>query len=163
MSLRLFTRASILTITTLSTLIMGASQMDGADQPDPGSRNIRTKTSECLADVQAVVAWEPKMTQSAAITLCQLRRQQAIQQQLFAAALVKLHDRYQSQTNHGFAKHITVAQQEAKSIVKSCIDFKTGFTYPHNIGTLTVPAEISASCYKIGINLLETELSRGRK
>jgi 23S rRNA pseudoU1915 N3-methylase RlmH len=149
-------------VATLSTLMMGVSQMDGAARPDR-ARPDRTKMSECLADVKEVVAWEAKVTQSSAITLCQLRRQRVIQQKRFASALVRLHDRYQDQTNHGFAKHIPVAQQDAKEIVNSCIDFKTGFTYPHNIATLTVPEEIYASCYGIGIKLVETELSRGSR
>ena len=157
---RLLPRCLMLIIATLSTLMMGVPQMDGADLPNRDTRPDRVNISECLADVKEVVAWDPKATQSAAKSVCKLRRQHASQKKRFASALVKLHSRYQDRTNHGFDQHIPVAQQNAQSIVKSCIDFKTGFTHPHNIGTLTVPEEIHSTCYDMGIKLVETELSR---
>ncbi len=48
--------------------------------------------------------------------------------------------------------------KEAWQIVKLCVDFKEGFTYPHNIALFTVPEDIRISCYRLGSTLVESEL-----
>jgi hypothetical protein len=97
---------------------------------------------------------------TAARQVCEVRQKHLKQKQRFVKALDKLKQQYKGYTNHGLEQHVSTATKDSWSIVKSCIDFKQGFTYPHNIGTLTVPATIHQECYQMGAELVEAEIKR---
>jgi hypothetical protein len=120
----------------------------------------RVKLSECLADVKEVTSWDEAQTMTAARQVCEVRQKHLKQKQRFVKALDKLKQQYKGYTNHGLEQHVPTATKDSWSIVKSCIDFKQGFTYPHNIGTLTVPATIHQECYQMGAELVEAEIKR---
>ena len=125
--------------------------LDGDSQPN------RIKLSECIADVKEVTAWDADKTQKAAINLCDLRKAHVKEKSRFLADLEKLKEQYKGHTNHGFEQHLPTAVKDSWTIVKSCIEFKEGFTYPHNIGVLNVPESIRISCYAVGSNLVESQ------
>ncbi|QIR41744.1 hypothetical protein HCG51_34220 (plasmid) [Tolypothrix sp. PCC 7910] len=126
--------------------------LDGDSQP------TRIKLSECLADVKEVTAWGEKETLDAARETCELRKAHAQQKTRFLTSLKKLQQEYQDSTNHGFDKHLPTAIADSWTIVKSCIDFKEGFTYPHNIALLKVPENVRIRCYSLGADLVESAL-----
>ena len=142
--------------TTLFATTLNAAEaipnLDGDSQPN------RIKLSECIADIKEVTAWDAAETQKAAINLCDLRKAHAKEKSRFLADLKKLQDQYKGHTNHGFEQHLPTAVQNSWTIVKSCIDFKEGFTSPHNIGVMNVPESIRISCYAVGSNLVESQL-----
>jgi hypothetical protein len=121
---------------------------------------LRVKLSECFADVKEVTGWDEAQTMTAARQVCEVRQKHLKQKQRFVKALEKLQQQYKGYTNHGLEQHVPNATKDSWSIVKSCIDFKQGFTYPHNIGTLTVPATIHQECYQMGAKLVEAEIQR---
>jgi hypothetical protein len=120
----------------------------------------RVKLSECLADVKEVTSWDEAQTMTAARQVCEVRQKHLKQKQRFVKALDKLKQQYKGYTNHGLEQHVPTATKDSWSIVKSCIDFKQGFTYPHNIGILIVPATIHQECYQMGAELVEAEIKR---
>jgi hypothetical protein len=120
----------------------------------------RVKLAECLADVKEVTSWDEAQTMTAARQVCEVRQKHLKQKQRFVKALDKLKQQYKGYTNHGLEQHVPKATTDSWSIVTSCIDFKQGFTHPHNIGTLTVPATIHNECYQVGAELVEAEIKR---
>jgi hypothetical protein len=126
--------------------------LDGDSQP------TRIKLNECLADVKEVTAWGEQETLYAARNLCEIRQAHAQQKARFLTSLNKLQQQYKDSTNHGFDKHLPTAIADSWTIVKSCIDFKEGFTYPHNIGVWQVPENVRIHCYSLGANLVESAL-----
>ena len=146
--------ALLITIFILGTIPTEAANpnLDGDAQP------TRIKLSECLADVKEVTAWGDKETLDAAREICELRKTHVQQKMRFLTSLKKLQQQYQDSTNHGFDKHLPTAIKDSWTIVKSCIDFKEGFTYPHNIALLRVPENVRSSCYSLGASLVESSL-----
>ncbi len=126
--------------------------LDGESHPE------RVKMAQCLADVREVTSWSEEETQNAANNVCESRRQHAQKKAQFIEDLRKLTEEYQDQTNHGYAEHLPIAINDAWTTVKSCIDFKEGFTYPHNIGLLLVPESIRQECYTFGSSLVKSQL-----
>ncbi|BAY62249.1 hypothetical protein NIES22_23210 [Calothrix brevissima NIES-22] len=144
----------------LITILISATIPAEAANPnlDGDSQPTRIKLSECLADVKEVTAWGDKETLDAARETCELRKAHAQQKTRFLASLKKLQLEYQDSSNHGFDKHLPTAIADSWTIVKSCIDFKEGFTYPHNIALLKVPENIRIRCYSLGADLVESNL-----
>ncbi|MEH1767574.1 MAG: hypothetical protein V7L27_26870 [Nostoc sp.] len=94
----------------------------------------------------------------AARNICDIRQSHAKQKARFLASLKKLREQYQNYTNHGFDKQLRTAITDSWTIVKSCIDFKEGFTYPHNVALLSVPEDVYSGCYSLGASLVESAL-----
>ncbi|MEH1820614.1 MAG: hypothetical protein V7L31_16285 [Nostoc sp.] len=126
--------------------------LDGDSQP------TRLKLNECIADVKEVTAWEEKETLTAARNICEKRQSHTKQKARFLASLKKLREQYQNYTNHGFDKQLPTAIADSWTIVKSCIDFKEGFTSPHNVAVLSVPEDVRSGCYSLGASLVESAL-----
>jgi hypothetical protein len=126
--------------------------LDGESQPH------RLKLTDCLTDIKEVTSWDEQETLAAAQNLCHLRQLHTKQKARFLADQQKLREQYQGYTNHGFNKHLPNALEDSWTIVKSCIDFREGFTYPHNIGILQVPENIRINCYSLGAEFLESAL-----
>jgi hypothetical protein len=127
--------------------------LDGDSQPN------RVKFSECMADVRETTSgWEQQQMNAAATAICNARKAHAKEKARFISAISKLEKQYQGYTNHGFDKHVKVATQDAWNIVKNCIEFKEGFTYPHNVAVYRVPNEVRKSCYGMGAGLVESQL-----
>jgi hypothetical protein len=120
----------------------------------------RIKISECIADVKEVTSWDVNSTQEAAQNLCNLRKKHAQSRKFFLTTISKLNAEYKDHTNHGLNAHLPTAIAAATNIVKSCIDFKEGFTYPHNIGLLIVPELIRIDCYKLGADFVNKEIAK---
>ncbi|PAX53333.1 hypothetical protein [Brunnivagina elsteri] len=142
---------SIVTQNVVSSLVV--PNLDGESQPN------RVKLSECMADVREVTSgWEQQQMNQAATAICDARKAHAKEKARFIGAISKLEKQYQGYTNHGFDKHVKVATQDAWNIVKNCIEFKEGFTHPHNVAIYQVPNEVRKSCYAIGTGLVESQL-----
>ncbi|MHC5854765.1 hypothetical protein [Nostoc sp.] len=142
---------AILVSSTIQTWAANPN-LDGDSQP------TRLKLNECIADVKEVTAWNDKETLDAARNICEIRQSHAKQKARFLASLKKLREQYQNYTNHGFDKQLPTAIADSWTIVKSCIDFKEGFTYPHNIAVLQVPENVRIRCYSVGADLVESAL-----
>jgi len=125
---------------------------NGDSNPD------RVRLEQCIADVKGVTSWEENETRKAALKLCELRAIHSREKARFLTAMGKLKAKYKDYTNRGFSEHLPIAMKEAGNLVKICIDFKQGFTYPHNIALLTVPEDIRIRCYRLGSSLVESEL-----
>jgi hypothetical protein len=142
---------SILTLDAVSSSAI--PNLDGESQPN------RVKFSECIADVREVTGgWEQQQMNQAATAICDSRKAHAKEKARFISAIGKLEKQYQGASNHGFDKHVKIATQNSWNIVKNCIEFKEGFTYPHNVGTYRVPNEVRSSCYGMGAGLVESQL-----
>ncbi|MBH8564603.1 hypothetical protein I8748_20855 [Nostoc sp. CENA67] len=143
----------------IAILVSGTIQTWAANPNlDGDSQPTRIKLNECIADVKEVTAWDEKETLAAAREICAVRQSHAKQKARFLKSLKKLQQEYQDATNHGFDKHLPTAIADSWTIVKSCIDFKEGFTYPHNIALLSVPENVRTSCYSLGSDLVESAL-----
>ncbi|BAZ37195.1 hypothetical protein NIES4101_31160 [Calothrix sp. NIES-4101] len=130
-----------------------APNLDGDSQPN------RVKFSECMADVQETTSgWEKQQMNSAATAICNARKAHAKEKARFIAAISKLEKQYEGYTNHGFDQHVKVATQDAWNIVKNCIEFKEGFTHPHNVAIYQVPNDVRKSCYAMTAGLVESQL-----
>ncbi|WP_375494081.1 hypothetical protein [uncultured Nostoc sp.] len=105
-----------------------------------------------------IQAWDEKETLAAARNICDIRQSHTKQKARFLASLKKLREQYQNYTNHGFDKQLPTAIADSWTIVKSCIDFKEGFTSPHNVAVLSVPEDVRSSCYSLGASLVESAL-----
>jgi hypothetical protein len=142
---------SILTLDVVSS--SAVPNLDGDSQPN------RVKFSECMADVRGVTGgWEQQQMNQAATAICNSRKAHAKGKARFIGAIGKLEKQYQGASNHGFDKHVKVATQNSWNIVKNCIEFREGFTYPHNVAVYRVPNEIRSSCYGMGVGLVESQL-----
>ncbi|WP_392534727.1 hypothetical protein [Nostoc sp. C117] len=140
-------------------LVSGTIQTRAANPNlDGDSHPTRLKLNECIADVKEVTAWDEKETLDAARKICDKRQSHAKQKAQFLVSLKKLREQYQNYTNHGFDEHLPTAIEDSWTIVKSCIDFKEGFTYPHNVAILSVPEDVRSGCYSLGISLVESAL-----
>ena len=148
--------AIVLTIAFMVSVT--ASNATAIPNLDGDSHPNRLKLNECIADVKEVTAWDEKQTLEAARKICEARQSHTKQKARFLASQKKLHEQYQGYTNHGFDKHLPTAIEDSWTIVKSCIDFKEGFTAPHNIGLLEVPENIRVSCYSLGADLVQSQL-----
>ncbi|MEH2147581.1 hypothetical protein [Nostoc sp.] len=146
--------AILITILVSGTIQAWAANpnLDGDSQP------TRLKLNECIADVKEVAAWNDKETLDAARKICEIRQSHAKQKARFLASLKKLREQYQNYTNHGFDKQLPTAIADSWTIVKSCIDFKEGFTSPHNVALLSVPENVRSGCYSLGASLVESAL-----
>lgn len=144
----------LFTIVLAGTLrnVGAVPNLDGESHPN------RVQLSQCIADVKEVTEWDDNQTQKAALNICDVRKAHAKEKARFLTALGKLNDQYKDYTNHGFSQHLPTATAAAWTIVKSCIDFKEGFTYPHNVGGLSVPENVRSSCYTLGSGLVEAQL-----
>lgn len=128
---------------------------------DDDSQPNRTQFNQCVADVKEVVAgWSQQEITQAANQICNARKVHATEKARFIADVAKLNQQYKDYTNHGFNQHLPNATEDAWNIVKSCIDFKEGFTYPHNIAIYIVPNNVRASCYTFGSQLVESQLEK---
>jgi hypothetical protein len=143
-----------LSIFTLDIVSSSAvPNLDGDSQPN------RIKLNECMVDVREVTSgWEQQQMNQAATAICNSRKAHAKEKARFIGAISKLEKQYQGYTNHGFDKHVKVATQDAWNVVKNCIEFKEGFTYPHNVAIYRVPNEVRKSCYGMGAGLVESQL-----
>jgi hypothetical protein len=143
-----------LSILTLDVVYSSAvPNLDGDSQPN------RVKFSECMADVRETTSgWEQQQMNAAATAICNARKAHAKEKARFIGAISKLEQQYKEYTNHGYDKHVKVATQDAWNIVKNCIEFKEGFTHPHNVAIFRVPNEVRKSCYGMGAGLVESQL-----
>jgi len=115
----------------------------------------RIKLEECIADVKEVTSWSESETRKAALKVCELRTIHAREKAKFLTAMDKLNALYKDTK---FSGNLPTATKEAWNVVKSCIDFKQEFTYPHNVGLLIVPEDLRIRCYRLGSGLVESEL-----
>lgn len=145
----------------LTILLSGTLKTFGAiPNLDEDTQPNRVKLTECIADVQQITSgWDETTVRNAAVNICESRKAHAKEKARFLAALGKLSEQYKDYTNHGFAQHLPTATQDAWTIVKNCIDFKEGFTFPHNVGVLIVPENVRSSCYALGSDMVESQLS----
>jgi hypothetical protein len=142
---------SIITLNIASS--SAVLNLDGDSQPN------RIKLSECMADVREVTGgWEQQRMNQAATAICDARKAHAKEKVRFLGAISKLEKQYKGYTNYGYDKHVKVATQNSWNIVKNCIEFREGFTHPHNVGVYRVPNEIRKSCYGMGTGLVESQL-----
>ncbi len=149
-----------LTLALVAMLVLPGNSFGATPMIEGESVLARVQLSECLADVKEVTSWDEAQTKTAARQVCEARKKQLKQKQRFVKGLDKLKQQYQGYTNHGLEQHVPNATKDSWSIVKSCINFKEGFTHPHNIGTLIVPAIIYQECYQMGAELVEAEIKR---
>ena len=153
--------SAVLFALVLTLLLAGTLRTVGeVANPDENSHPDRVQLSQCIADVKGVTEWDDTQTRNAAVNLCEVREAHAKEKAQFLAALRKLNDQYKDVTNHGYSQHLEVATNDAWTIVKSCIDFKDGFTYPHNVALLIIPERIRSSCYALGSSLIEAPIPR---
>lgn len=156
LSIIVFSIATILLSSTLKTF-------SAIPNLDEDTQMHRVKLTECIADIKEVTSgWDDTEVQNAAVKICDSRQALTNEKARFLVALGKLNDRYKEQTSHGFAQHLPTATQEAWAIVRSCMDFKEGFSSPHNVAVLIVPENIHSSCYALGADLVESQLSVGK-
>ncbi len=147
-------------LAVLIAILISGTNLVWAATPnlDGDSHPNRLKLNECIADVKEVTAWDEKQTLDAARQICEVRQSHATQKARFLASQKKLQEQYKGHTNHGFDQHVPTAIADSWTIVKSCIDFKEGFTYPHNVALLSVPENVRSSCYSLGASLIESSL-----
>lgn len=158
-------KQSVVVFTIVVTIILSSTLKTFSAIPnlDEDTQINRVRLTECIADIKEVTSgWDDTEVQNAAVKICDSRQALTNEKARFLVALGKLNDRYKEQTGHGFAQHLQTATQEAWTIVKSCMDFKEGFTSPHNIALLIVPENIHSSCYALGADLVESQLSVGK-
>lgn len=153
---------NIVKISLLSTLwiIMIANTLQAQELPNIEGDNdpIRLKMSECLADIKEVTAWDEESTLESAKRLCELRQKHSEEKTRFYTAMKKLNEQFKDYTNHGFNEHLTTAIKDAKKIVDLCINLKSGFRHPHNIGLYMAPEIDITNCYSFGASIIESEL-----
>lgn len=129
--------------------------LDGDTHPN------RLKLSECLIDLKKVADWNGEQASEAARKICELRQDHAKQKARFLASQDQLTKIYKDWSR--FNKYLPIAITDSWQIVKSCIDFKEGFTSTHNIESLTLPEKIRSECYSLGADFIESHLSMLRK
>ena len=129
--------------------------LDGNTHPN------RLKLSECLIDLKNVADWDGEKALEAARNICELRQNHAKQKARFLASQDQLTKIYKDWSR--FNKYLPTAITDSWQIVKSCIDFKEGFTSTHNIEDLTLPEKIRSQCYSLGADFIESHLSALRE
>lgn len=143
----------------LSLLFAGKLLSVGAfPNLDEETHPDRIQLAQCIADVKEVTQWDENETKKAAVNLCELRKAHAKEKARFQAALLKLNEQYKDATNHGFSQHLPIATNDAWTIVKTCINFKEGFTSPHNVAILNIPEQVHRSCFALGSSLVEASI-----
>lgn len=151
--------SAVVFVLVLTLLVGGTLRTVGAPPNlDEDTYPDRIQLSQCIDDMKEVTQWGEDETRKAAVTLCEARKVHAKEKAHFSAALEKLHEQYKDATNHGFAQHLPMATDDAWTIVKSCIDFKEGFTSPHNAAALIIPERVRSSCYTLGASLVEAPI-----
>ncbi len=159
--LKIFRRSVFLPTVLLGIFIGQIQSLAVPPNLDDDSQPNRTQLKDCLADVrQSVGGWSEEEIATAANQICNARKAHAKAKAKFIADLAKLHQQYVEITNHGFSQHLNDATNDAWNTVKSCIDFKEGFTYPHNVAIFIVPNDVRSSCYGLGSQLVESQLQR---
>ncbi|WP_298906653.1 hypothetical protein [uncultured Nostoc sp.] len=125
--------------------------LDGDTHPN------RLKLSECLIDLKKVANWDGEQASEAARRICELRQDHAKQKARFLASQDQLTKIYKDSSR--FKEYLPTAITDSWQIVKSCIDFKEGFTSTHNIEGLTLPEQIRSQCYSLSADFIESHLS----
>ncbi|MDZ8066262.1 MAG: hypothetical protein RMY64_11580 [Nostoc sp. DedQUE08] len=141
-------------LAVLITILVSGTIQTWAANPnlDGNSHPTRLTVNECIADVKEITDWDEKKVLDAARKICESRQSHAKQKARFLASLKKL----QEQNYRRFDEHLPTAIEDSWTIVKSCIDFKEGFTSSHNVAVLSVPENVRSSCYSLGASLVES-------
>jgi hypothetical protein len=151
--------SAVVFVLVLSLVVGGTLRTVGAPPNlDEDTYPDRIQLSQCIDDMKEVTQWDENKTKNAAVNLCEVRKAHAKEKAHFLAVLKQLHEQYKDATNHGFAQHLPMATDDAWTIVKSCIDFKDGFTSPHNAAALIIPERVRSSCYTLGSSLVEAPI-----